>query len=204
MANANVIELETCLEQSLAYCEANAGDDFVKFYQPRLQHAKARWDETVRESDAAYLAWHADFRDDRIRWKKLGQELKATQNMLRKVNAIGYPDATVRHWDEEILTAAVREMLDYLAARTDVLELAAERMETLTRRLDAANNAESDQEHALQKYKRHVLFRAEALLTLNSTIAEFRIAFRRQAGKRSKAYQSIRWPMSIAPDEPVL
>lgn len=204
MAHANVLELETCLDECLAYCGANPAQEFVKFYEPRLEHAKQRWYDSVEVSDAHYLAWQREFRADRVAWKKLGTELAKTQNELRKVNAVGYPDETVRHWDEEILASYVREMIDYLEQRRDVIDLAAERIEALTRVLAAAQGETSDADNALDSYKRHVLFRAEAMGTLVATIGDFRVAMRRTLGKRDEAYKGIRWPMSVMPDEPVL
>ena len=204
MAHANVIELETCLEECIRYCADNAGHEFVQFYSPRLDHARDRWTESVERSDHYYLAWQKEFREDRMSWKHLAIELKKTQDALRAVNAIGYPDRIVRHWDEEILADAIREMVAYLESRKDVLDIAAGRIEILTRGLDGAHGENSQAETALKAFKRHVLFRAEAMGTLVATLGDFRVAMRRALGKRSDDYQSIRWPMSVAPDEPVL
>lgn len=204
MANANVLELETCIEECIAYCAAHPEHDFVAFYAPRLEHARDRWNESVALSDEHYLAWQREVREDRVAWKRLATELKATQDKLHRHNAIGFPDDTVRHWDEEILAAAVEAMLDYLRARTDVLTIAAERIEVLDRALSAAKGEDRDAETALRSFKRHVQFRAAALGTLVATIGDFRVAMRRAMGKKSEQYRSIRWPMTVAPDEPVL
>lgn len=204
MANANVLELETCLAECLTYCAAHPKQSFVSFYQPRLEHARERWYDSVELSDAHYLDWQREALEDRVAWKRLATELKATQNRLRKVNALGYPDQTVRHWDEEILTAAVREMVDYLQSRADVIEIANERIDMLNRLLSAALSDDNEADTALRSFKRHVLFRADAMGTLGAVIGDFRVAMRRELGKKSDDYKSIRWPMTIAPDEPVL
>lgn len=204
MANANVLELETCIEQCIQWCHQNPDHDFVTFYEPRLTQAKARWYETVATSDRHYLEWQREFREDRRAWKKLATELKKTQDALRKVNAVGYPDDVVRHWDEEILAAYVEQLIGYLEARTDVLDLAAERIELLDRHLAAARGDDAETSTAFRAFKSHVLFRAEAMGTMTATIADFRVAMRRTLGKKSEKYKSIRWPMTVAPDEPVL
>lgn len=204
MGNANVLELETCLEECIAYCAAHPKRDFVPFYAPRLAQAKQRWDESVAVSDHHYLNWQKEFREDRVQWRKLSNEYKQTQTALRRVNAVGYPEATVRYWDEEILADAVRDMVAYLDARRDVLDIAAERAELLTRSLSAAHSDDDIAEAALRQFKLHVLFRAQAMGTMSATIGDFRVAMRRAMGKKSDEYLSIRWPMTVAPDEPVL
>ena len=204
MANANVLELETCLDECLAYCEAHQKHDFVAFYFPRLAKAKRRWVETVAVSDRHYLTWQRDFRDDRIAWRKLSTEYKATQNALRRVNALGYAEETVRYWDEEILGVAVAEMIAYLEARRDVIEIADERIEALNRAMGSAELEDTAADAALRQFKLHVLFRGEAMGTMVATIGDFRVAMRRTLGKKSDEYRSIRWPMSVEPDEPVL
>ena len=204
MAHSNVLELETCLDECLAYCATHPKHEFVAFYHPRLQQAKERWVETVEVSDYHYLAWQKEFREDRVAWRKLSTELKKTQDALRRVNAVGYDESTVRHWDEELLTDAVNELLEYLRSRVDVLDIAQERIEALERLLGAAKSEVSDADTALSAFKRHVMFRADAMGAMIATIGDFRVAMRRELGKKSDEYRSIRWPMSVAPDEPVL
>lgn len=204
MAHSNVLELETCLDECLVYCRSNPDEEFVMFYEPRLKHVKQRWVESVEVSDRHFLNWHREWREDRVSWKRVATELAVAQQALRRVNAVGYPDRTVRHWDEEILANYVGEMIDYLQQRVDVIDIAAERAEALVRVLGAAESENKDADNALSAYKRHVLFRAEAMGTMIATIGDFRVAMRRALGKRSAKYKSIRWPMSVAPDEPVL
>lgn len=205
MAHANVLELETCLDECLVYCEAHPKHEFVAFYRPRLIQAKSRWVETVEVSDRHFLDWKRESREDRVAWTRLSAEYKRAQDVLRRVNAVGYPTETVRHWDEEILADAVGAMLAYLQEREDVLgAVATERIEALTRVLAAAHGEVKEADHALDVFKRQVLFRAEAMGTMVATIADFRVAMRRALGKKSAEYKSIRWPMSVAPDEPVL
>ncbi len=205
MANANVLELETCLDECIAYCASHSKHDFVPFYQPRLEQAKQRWDESVAVSDRHYLAWKREFSEDRIAWRKVSTEYKATQNALRRVTALGYPEETVRYWDEEILSDAVAAMIDYLEERRDALgALATDRIDALNRAVAAAESEDSSSDAALREFKLHVLFRAQAMGTMSATIGDFRVAMRRVLGKKSAEYQSIRWPMTVAPDEPVL
>lgn len=204
MATANVIELEACLKDAIAFCEANPKHEFVQYFAPRLKRARAKWGGSVRDSDMHYLRWQTEVREDRVSWKRLATELKATQNQLRKLNAIGYPAEMVLYWDTEILGDAVQKMIDYLASRTDVLPMATERVETLTRLLGLAESEDSEADDALKEFKRHVLFRSEAMGTLSATLADFRVSMRRALGKRSADYQSISWPLTLAPDGPIL
>ncbi len=204
MSTANVIELETCLKQAIEYCETHPEYDFVEYFKPRLDLARRKWEQSVRVSDEHYLKWQTEMREDRTAWRTLATELKKTQKTLRRVNAIGFPTETVLHWDEEILTDAVQEMLDYLEARRDAIEEAGDLIDGLERRLSIAQGEESQADEAFREYNRHVLFRSAALGTLNSTIADFRDSMRRHLGKKHEDYQSIRWPMTVSPDEPVL
>ena len=204
MATANVIELETCLRESLEYCRTHPDHEFVQYYRPRLEHAKKKWEESVQVADRHYLQWQAEFIEDKLAWKRLGSELRATQKLLRRIGALGYPSTVVYHWDEEILTAAVEEMIDYLEERTGSIDEAQERIETLRRLLGGAQGETSSVDDALHEYNRFVLFQAEAMGTLSNALANFRVAMRRSLGKKSEEYQSIRWPITLAPDEPVL
>ena len=204
MGTANVIELETALEESLAYCRAHPEREFVKYYEPRLLRAKQRWDESVRLSDQHYLAWQSDFIEDKIAWKRLGAEVRATQKMLRRVGAVGYPTQSIWHWDEEILTALTLEVMEYLRGRTDVITGAGERLDNLKRLLESAQGETTEAGVALHEFSRYVLFRAQAMGTLSATLADFRVSMRRTLGKRNPEYRAVRFPLSLAPDEPVL
>lgn len=204
MATANVIELETCLKQAIEYCEQHPEHEFVEYHKPRLALARRKWEQSVRVSDEHYLTWQTEVRDDKTAWRGVANELKKTQKTLRRVNAIGFPTETVLYWDEEILAAAVQEMLGYLEDRRDAIEEAAELIEALERRLSIAQGEVSQADEAFREYNRHVLFRSAALGTLSATIADFRISMRRHLGKTDEEYLSIRWPITVAPDEPVL
>lgn len=204
MGTANVIELETALKESLEYCRAHPEREFVQYYEPRLAQAKKKWEESVKLSDRHYLQWQDEFIADKIAWKRLGAELRATQKMLHRIGAIGYPTTSLYHWDEEILSALTLKMMSYLEERTDVIDGAAERLDNLKRLLEGAQGEMSEAGVALHEFNRYVLFRAEAMGTLSATLSAFRVSMRRTLGKKNPEYLSIRWPMTLSPDEPVL
>ncbi len=204
MATANVIELETCLKECLDYCRAKTGEEFVDFYLPRLEHAAQKWERSVEMSDKYYLQWQKEFIEDKLAWKHLGAELRATQKMLARLGAEGYDKEIFYHWDEEILTEQVEQMIAYLSERKDVIDEAPAAIQGLQRRLDAATGETSEMDDALHEYNRHVMFRAEAMGTLSNVLSNFRESMRRQLGKKNPEYKSIRWPLTLNPDEPVL
>lgn len=204
MAYANVIELETAVAECIAYCDTNPDADFVQTFGPRLRHAAAKFEESVAESDRHFVTWQNGLRTDKLAWKKLGKELRAAQATLARQGAVGYPDERVLHWDPEILTDAVGNMVAYLKERGKAVEGGSDHAERLESLLSSARGEKKDAGSALAEYSRLVLFRAGAMATLASTIGDFRTAMRRTLGKRHPEYAAIRWPMSVAPDVPVL
>ena len=46
MANANLIEIESCLQDCVAYCEQYPEHDFVCFYSEPLQEAQKQYFES--------------------------------------------------------------------------------------------------------------------------------------------------------------
>jgi len=204
MSNANVIELERALADCIAYCRDHEDLEFVEYFQPRLEHARKKWESSSESSQREYLEWQAERIDEKVAWKRLARELKAAQTMLRKVNAIGYPDRSILYWDEEALTAEVDAMLGYLRERVDVIDGASSAADKLERLLTLATGENREEDEALHDYNRYVLFLAEALGTLNTAIADFRVSMRKNLGKEHADYRAIRWPLSVAPDELVL
>lgn len=204
MATANVVELEACIKDCLAYCEKNSELDFVKYFQPRLQRADRKFRDSVEVSDAQYRAWAQESISDKQAWKALGRQLKATQLYLGRVNAVGYPDKTVLHWDVDLLKAAVSGMLTWLGEHAEDVEDASDHIDQLERLVEIAEKERFQRDDALDDYARHAQFRSEAFGTLGATLGDFRKAMRRTLGKHDEGYRSIRWPFSLAPDRPVL
>lgn len=204
MANANVIELEACVEDVLKYCDANPKTAFVQYYHPRILLAWQTYSSTMADSDAKFIQWRREEEDDRMMWKHVARELAATQRQLKRINAVGYPSKKLAHWDEEILVDAVNEMLVYLKERESVLEGAAKLEETLKQKLARAKVEQTQDSLAFRDYRRIAAARADALGSLSGNLWEFRGAMRRQAGKKDPDYTAIRWPLSMNPDDFVL
>ena len=138
MPNANVIELEACLEDVLKYCDAHPETAFVQYYHPRVLHSWRTYSSAMTESDAKFIQWRREEEDDRMMWKHVAQELSATQRQLKRLNAVGFPTEKLGHWDEDALVDLVNEMLAYLHERHSVIEGAAKMEEGLKQKLARA------------------------------------------------------------------
>lgn len=204
MPNANVVEIEACMTDCIAYCEANPNSDFVEYFHPRLTRAIKRFKESVEVSDAHYKAYAQEAIEDKMAWKALGRELKATQRYLGRVNAVGYPDETVLHWDVELLQAACAQMREWLEEHRDDIEEASERIDKLERLQEIAEKERFQRDEALDDFSRQAQFRGEAFGTLGATLLEFRKSMRRTLGKHHEDYKAIRWPFTLAPDRPII
>ncbi len=204
MPNANVVEIDACLNDCIAWCESNTNVEFVKHYQPLLTSARREFDRILKESDAHFVDWKREEIEDKLAWKHLAIELRTTQNSLRSINAVGYPDERVRYWDGEILTAAVTEMIEYLKERASAIENSAEMIEALERRLARAHGENDDEERTYDIYRRHATQRAQIFGAVTSLISKFRGSMRRHLGKHNEEYKSLRWPFAINSDRTVL
>ena len=204
MGNANFIELETCLSECIEFCSANSDHEFVDIHSARLDDAKRKFEDGISQSDARFITWLNESRDEKLRWKKVGDELANVQKQLRRVNAVDFPTEVVRHWDIELLQNAVDEMVHYLEQKSDSIESASALKDGLTRVTATAQSESKQCALALDEYRRFARLRAEAFGTLSNVLGDFRKSMRRNLGKRDELYQSIRWPMSLEPDETVL
>jgi hypothetical protein len=204
MPNANVIELEACLEDVLKYCDANPETAFVQYYHPRVLHSWRTYSSAMTESDAKFIQWRREEEDDRMMWKHVALELAATQRQLKRLNAVGFPTEKLGHWDEEALVDLVNEMLTYLQERRSVIEGASKLEEVLKQKLARAKVEKTEDSLAFREYRRIASTRADALGSLSAHLWEFRGALRRQSGKRDPSYTDIRWTYSLNPDDNVL
>lgn len=204
MSYANVLELERCVEACIEYCRSQPEHAFAQHFLPLLEHARRKYHDNFRDTDASFIRWRREAIEDKIVWKELARELKSIQKMLREVNAIGSPQTKVAYWDTEILTASVDEMSGYLRAHVADLPEAEERIEQLQRKLEAARSEDADEHDTLEAFRRMATFRTQALGTLDSTLTDFRNSMRRHLGKHDATYQAIPWPMSLSPDQRVI
>jgi len=204
MPSANIIELESCIDDCIAYCEENPNSEFSRLYKEKLLRTRHRWEKAVRLSDGQHTKWRSEQREERLAWKHLAATLRESQRQLRRVGAIDFPDRRILYWDEEALMEQVELMQAYLREHTSDLDFAQEMLDRFAREIDAASSEEREADSALKDFQRLVDVRREALTELGSMIGDFRIALRRGLGKRHPAYQKIKWPFAIASDEGVL
>lgn len=204
MSYANMFELDSCLEDAIAYCEKHPDREHSKVHHFLLKSAQKELDSAVKASDEHFASWRAEYRDDKLAWKHLSTELRDTQNELRRVGAAGYFDQKVLYWNTDLLAGAVLEMLEYLRDRVGDLDFAQKRIDALQRRLDGATSDDFETRRSLKGYLRHSQVRSDAMKNAVNTIASFRKAVRKDLGKTNQEYQSLRWPQAIASDEAVL
>lgn len=204
MANANVIEIEACLVDSLRFCEGHMDLEFVRHYQPRLERANHEFHESIRLSDEKWTQWQREREEDRLVWKHLANEYLGTQRKLRSLNAVGFPDAYLRHWDEQALAGFVADMIAYLEERRKSIPDAGAMSDRLQRLSNKANSENVEGNEAFKQYQRYASQRSTAFGLVGATLSDFRGAMRRHYGKRDATYQSVRWPMNLNSDETVL
>ncbi len=204
MATANTIELETCMKQCLAYCEAHPEQEFVEYHHPRLKRANEKYMRIVRESDLQFVEWRREEQQGKLAWKKLGKTARATQRALKRVNAVDYPSKSLHHWDEERLVALVERLMAFLDARRDSIEEAGDLYDSLERALSSAQSEGSEETESFDTYVRYASARAGAFGSFANAIGDFRVSMRRYLGKDHDDYRSIRWPITLSPDQSVL
>lgn len=204
MATANTIELETCMKQCLAYCEANPEHEFVEYHFPRLRRAHVKYENVLRQSDEKFIEWRREEQQDKLAWKRLGATARATQRALKRVNAVDYPSKRLHHWDEERLVALVERLMTFLDQRRDSIEDAGELFEGLERALSAAEGEGGGESESFDVYVRHASARANAFGSYANALGDFRESMRRYLGIEHEDYASIRWPITLSPDQSVL
>lgn len=204
MPNANIIELETCLEDCIDYCEAHPEATYAQLFEEHLRKIRRKWRESVRVSEKHHKRWREEQRQERVAWKQLSSVLRQVQTELRRVGAIDFPSERVLYWDEELLVEAVERMKAYLREHADAIDFAQESIDRFERIEGVASSEEREAEGALKDFQRFIDLRREAMGELNAIIREFRVALRRALGKRHPDYLAISWPYSIASDEGVL
>ncbi len=204
MSNVNFNELQVCLDDCLAYCKKHPERQHVLNLEARLIRADHEFKQGIAISDREFTKWRNESGEEMLQWKHLANQLAALQRKLGSVNAVGFPSRRVMYWDAELLQNAVLEMIAYLRTRVDVISFAKEQIDNLERRLDSCNSEDGDSERALKSYTRHVANRASGMRMATDNIAAFRRELRRELGKTSADYKSIRWPFDVATDEPIL
>lgn len=204
MPNANMLELEACLEDAILFCQQNKNDRYSQLYFERLVRARSRWLDSIETSDQVHIKWRTEERQELIAFKQLANTLREVQREMRRTGVIDFPAMKVMYWDEEILLAAVARMCVFLRDHTDDIDFAAEYIEKLERLVDSARAGDKEVENSIHEYQRFIHVRREATHEVIALIGEMRTAMRRGLGKKNERYQSIRWPYSIASDDNVL
>ena len=203
MSNANFIELETCIAHCLEYCASHPSHDFVEIYEPRLVHARARFEEGVEVSDRKYLVWQSAVADETRSWKNVAAQFKALQKEISRMGTTDFPNRSIMYWDTEILTDSVNALFEFLKTFAEKDELQND-IDRLKRALDTSMAKHATTEEKVSDYSRFSRMRSESLGTLNATLGDFRKSMRRNLGTDHAEYLSIRWPMTLAPDDRIL
>ena len=204
MPNANIIELETGLDDCLNFCLQHPENEYATRYLERFTQAKHRWYKSVELSEAHHVRWRTEEREEAVAKKQLALTLREVQGYLRRINAIGYPKTRVLYWDEERLLAMVGRVKTYLQEHSAQIPSATEYIDKLERGAETIQQENREVGDALKGFQRFVDLRREAMNDLGALLGEFRVALRRSLGKKHPLYTGIRWPYGIASDEGVL
>ncbi len=204
MPYANISEVKACLADCLAYCKEHGDVDYCAYYLPQIREVVDDIKEAWTTTDRYFAQWRREAGEDKLSWKNVAKLLREVQGRLQRIDAVGYPDRRVMYWDEEILEAAVREMMDYLSERSDVIDFADDYLNRFDLLLDTAHTEHNQSADALRSYQQHFRARRDTLSNAYHIIAEFRDSMRNHLGKDHPDYQKIRWAWSVSPDETVL
>lgn len=204
MAYATIAEMEVCLADCVRYCEQNPGSAQCVRFGARLKQVLAEFHATETIADRQFSSWRREEGLDKASWKRVATLLRDVQRELREVDAIGYPDQRVMYWDEELLEAAARQMMDYLRARSADFGFATEYLTRFEQAISAAHGEGQQSGEALRTFHNHVGARREALTNATQLISEVRSFMRKKLGADHPDYRSIRWVWALSPDEPVL
>lgn len=203
MPSANLFELESCIDDCVAYCEAHPDLRVAQLYLPQLREARQRYHESMQASDRHHVLWRTEEREEMVVRKQAAALLRETQQRLRAIGAKDAPLTRILYWDDELLRNAIDDMVAFLRANATI-DFAASTVEQFDRLMDKADSELQEANAALKNYQRFVDLRREAMSGLSGIIGEFRVALRRTVGKRDADYQKVQWPYAIAPDEGVL
>lgn len=204
MSVANVFELTKCLDDCIRYCELHPERAHSVMFGDRLRRARANFEDALKSTDRQFTQWRMESRDDKLAWKHLAKELRLTQDHLAQVGAVGYESERVMYWATHLLVDAVAEMVEYLRDRADQIDFAGKQADKLERMVDSAQGEAKDEGSAFNNYQRFATLRSDAFSDVADSLSSFRVLLRRELGKTNADYQSIRWPLSLAPDETVL
>ena len=204
MANANIIELETCVSDCLRAFQANPDAEFTRIYLEPLLKVQRRWQNSVALSEKHHLRWRAEERDELVSFKHLANALREAQIQLRRIGAIDFPESRVMYWDQELLLSAVAQMREYFEEHREQIEFAGEFLDRFERLQSGALSESRDVGAALKEFQRFVDMRRESLHEVTALLTEIRIGMRRILGKKHPVYTGVRWPYALATDEGVL
>ncbi len=200
MANVNFFELEACLSSLLAYFDKHPREASTALFQARVVKVDAHLRETIETTDRIYNKWRVEGGEERLAYKHLQKAVKAAQRQLAALDAVGYPTQVVSYWDQEDTLEAAQQMLAFLKEHREDLDFADESLSEIQRLL---NNVEREGEEvttALAGYREVSSSRKLAMEIVQDIIKEVRPSMRREFGRDSEAYKSIRWPAMLDPD----
>ncbi len=204
MPYANIAEVSACLSDCIDYCQKHQENDYCEHHLPHMLDVREELEQAWATTDKHFARWRREAGEDKLSWKNLAKLLREVQSRLERIDAIGFPDRRVMYWDEAILEAATRHMMDYLAEHTDNIEFAEDYLTRMEQLIDTAHTEHDQSADALRSYTRFFRQRRDALSNAYHILGEFRESMRRNLGKDHPDYQSIRWAWSVSPDETVL
>lgn len=201
MPNVNMASLRASLEQCVEFCREHDDREYCARHLPMLEEALEELEGSRQETDDQYAEWRNRRQSQLQIWKSLAKLLDETQEELNRVNAVGYPDQTIRYWNRDLLEEVVEEMIEYLEARTDEIESAGRYADKLRRELASANEEVDKQKKALRNYQRRVKKRSDAMAGAAQAIMDFRELLEDEVGTDHPEYEGIRWPYALSPTE---
>lgn len=200
MPNVNFFELEACLSTLQAFCQKHPRKPYVARHATEVDAVAQRLQSAVGETDRVYTQWRLEHGEDKLAYKQLQKAYKGAQRQLKALGVMGYPEQVVSYWDEEDTLEAAQQMLSFLQEHKKALDFAADTITELKRLLDVVSREEGETRDALGSYRRISGDRKLAMEFAIEVIGAMRRAMRRDLGRHSELYLSVRWPAMVEPD----
>lgn len=199
MANLNLFELETCLDDLQKFMSAHPRAPYTAASLATVRRARERFVEQERETDTFYTRWRREGGEQRSRHKQMQRRTKQLQKELKLLGADGWPTGTVNYLDEDDTRELTAAMADYLDARRDEIDFAASAVDELRKLLDEGREIERETIEARESWRRIALQRKLAIDQATDAIVAARDRIVEALGASHEEVGAIRWPATLAP-----
>ncbi|MEL6182020.1 MAG: hypothetical protein AAFS10_23875 [Myxococcota bacterium] len=199
MANLNLFELKTCLDDLITFLDAHPRASYTTELRGPIERTREMFIAQERETSAHYIRWRQEGGQQTTSHKKLQRTTKQIQRRLALIGAQGWPDEPVNYLDEEDTRDQAEAMIAYLEERQEAIDFATESIADLRKLAAAGREGERETIEAREQWRRISIQRKQAIDRATDTIILARNRLVEVLGETHNAIQTIRWPATLAP-----